>query len=451
MSQPALRKVSVAILSWNGRHHLETCLAALARQDDPGVPWEILVLDNGSTDGTASWLAAAYPKVRLLASPVNLGFCGGNGRLVEAADGDAVAFLNNDTRPEPGWLAALVEALAAAPADVAAVSGRIVDWEGERLDFGRGLMTFDGHAFQLDFRRPLATARVPQAGEELFFACGGNMLVRRASFLAAGGFQAEYFAYLEDVDLGWRLWAGGERVLFAPAAVVHHRSSATSDLLGLFNRGFLFERNAFLTAYTNYEPGLWERVMPALLLTFLARTQALVAANPGGATLRIDPYAGWIANTAPVAAPAGGPAAEPTLQQAAADSRPSGLTPAGFALRLREYGARDLLRRVWRKLRGPSAMERPTPYPILDDERTIAQLRALSYLLGHLDAAAARRATVQRRRRRSDREIFARFPPYLVPTYPGDAELFASPGFAAWLPDDLPLVRAELAEIMEPD
>ncbi len=259
-----IRKVSVAILSWNGRQHLETCLAALAAQEDPGVDWEMLVLDNGSTDGTAEWFKAKNfgPRVRLIESPVNLGFCAGNNRLAEAADGDALALLNNDTRPEPGWLAALVDALASAPDDVAAVSGKIVDWEGERLDFGRGVMTFDGHAFQLDFRRPLGQARVPKAGEELLFACGGNLLVRRASFLAAGGFDESYFAYLEDVDLGWRLWSGGERVVFAPEAVVRHRSSATSDLLGLYNRGFLFERNAFLTAYKNYEPGLWERIMP---------------------------------------------------------------------------------------------------------------------------------------------------------------------------------------------
>ena len=205
-------------------------------------------------------------EVGVRAGALYLGFCAGNNRLAAAAAGDAVALLNNDTRPEPGWLGALVEALAAAPPDVAAVSGKIVDWAGERLDFGRGVMTFDGHAFQLDFRRPLAAARLPAAGEELPFACGGNLLVRRASFLAAGGFDASYFAYLEDVDLGWRLWSGGERILFAPGAVVHHRSSATSELLGLYNRGFLFERNAFLTAYKNYEPGLWERIMPAVRL-----------------------------------------------------------------------------------------------------------------------------------------------------------------------------------------
>jgi GT2 family glycosyltransferase len=442
--------ISVALLSWNGREHLATCLAALAEQDDPGFDWEILVLDNGSTDGTAEWMRAEIlprmPRVRLIASPVNLGFCAGNNRLVAEASGDAVAFLNNDTRPRRGWLAALAAALAVAPPDVAAVSGKIVDWSGERLDFGRGAMTFDGHAFQLDFRRPLASARVPAAGEELPFACGGNMLIRRASFLEAGGFDEDYFAYLEDVDLGWRLWSGGERITFVPDAVVHHRSSATSDLLGLYNRGFLFERNAFLTAYKNYEAGLWERIMPALLLTLLSRTQTLlVEHNPGGATLRLDPYAGHIANTA---APGDAPPPPPPA--------PARLPPAwtwqGFKVRWQGYGPGDFLRRGTRKLFGGSAPPTAAGHPgapVLTDDRTVAQLRALSWLLGNLDAAAARRAAVQARRKRPDAEIFARFPLYLVPTYPGDYALFNSPGFQAWLPKDLPLVQKALDEIME--
>ena len=440
----ALRKVSVAILTWNGRHHLETCLPALAAQHDPGVEWEVLVLDNGSTDGTVAWMREHWGsdrRVRLLESPVNLGFCAGNNRLVDAADGDAVALLNNDTRPQPGWLGSLVEALGSAPPDVAAVSGRIVDWSGERLDFGRGLMTFDGHAFQLDFRRPLKKARVPTAGEELPFACGGNLLIRRASFLAAGGFDEDYFAYLEDVDLGWRLWSGGERIVFAPEATVHHRSGATSDLLGLYNRGFLFERNAFLTAYKNYEPGLWERILPAVLLTLTSRTQALLESNPGAETLRVDPYAGHIANTAGKATPT--PPATVELPPAA--------TWEGFKVRWQGYGPLEFLRRGLRKLGGGAAppISSGSEPPRLTDERTVAQLRATHWLLGHLDTAATRRAEVQKRRRRPDREVFERFPLYLVPTYPGDQALFASEGFRAWLPEELPIVEARLEEIME--
>ncbi|MEE8524730.1 MAG: glycosyltransferase family 2 protein, partial [Thermoanaerobaculia bacterium] len=189
-----VRKVSVLILSWNGRRHLEECLPALREQQPPGCEWETLVLDNGSADGTSDWVREAHPEVRLLESPANLGFCAGNNHLVAEARGDALVFLNNDTRPRRDWLAALTGALDGAPEDVAAVSGLIVDWPGERLDFASGIMTFDGHAFQLGQGRPLAGAELPTAGSEMLFACGGNMIIRRESFLGAGSFDPDYFA-----------------------------------------------------------------------------------------------------------------------------------------------------------------------------------------------------------------------------------------------------------------
>ncbi|HEV8632190.1 MAG TPA: glycosyltransferase family 2 protein [Thermoanaerobaculia bacterium] len=422
----AVPRVAILVPSWNGRAHLETCLAALAGQHDPGVPWQTWVLDNGSTDGTAEWLRRAHPSVRLLESPTNLGFAAGVNRLVEAAaDAELVAFLNNDTRPEPDWLGELVAALTAAPAEVSAVSGCILDWEGERLDFGRGVVTFDGHAFQLDYRRPLSTARRPRPGDELPFACGGNLLVRRERFLAAGGFDPAYFAYYEDVDLGWRLWSRGERILAAPRAVVRHRSGATSDLLGLYRRGFLFERNAFLTVHKNLDEELWPRLMPVVMLTLMARSQHLLArCNPGGELLGVDPYAATAA-VAPAPAPDGG-----------------------------RFGnlRRGDLAGAWRSLR--NRLRRPhggdgARLPLLSDERTVTQLQAISSLLGGLDGAAERRRQVQVARRVPDRELFARFPLWVVPTYPGDEALFASPGFRSWLPHDLPLVEARLADVME--
>lgn len=425
-----VRRVSILVLSWNGRAHLSACLPALAAQRVPGLEVEILLLDNGSTDGSAEWVRRHHPEVRLVTSEVNLGFCAGNNRLADLARGELVAFVNNDTRAEPGWLAAIVDSYRAAEADVAAVGGRIVDWGGERLDFGRGVLAFDGHAFQLDFRRPLAEARQPATGEELLFGCGGNLLVERRAFLEVGGFDPRYFAYLEDVDLGWRLWSAGRRVIAAPEATVRHRSSATSDLLGHHHRGFLFERNALRTVHKNLEPELWRALMPAILLTFLSRVEAMLAeSNPGGALLRADPFAGAIADTAPAA------------------------TAESLAEKWRRMGAAEFARRAaskaWRTVRSRRARAATgTERVLVEDPRTLAQLRALAFFRSSLESAAAERAAIAARRRRSDREILERFPLWIVPTYPGDAELFASPSFAAWLPGDLPFERARLDEVM---
>ena len=404
--------VSVVIASWNGLEQLRECIPAVRDQTDPRCEWEVLVLDNGSGDGTGEWLRRHHPSVRLIVQSRNVGFSAGNNLLAKEARFDSLALLNNDARPEPDWLRELVRAIEAAPREVAAVSGLIVDWDAERLDFGCGVMTFDGHAFQLGQGRLLDKAPMPSPGMELPFACGGNMLIRRELFLALGGFDEDYFAYMEDVDLGWRLWSSGHRVLSAPAARVRHRSMATSDRLGVYNRGQLFERNAFFTVYKNYEDGVWEKLMPAVLLTLTSRTGTmLIENNSGGASLGFDPFAGGFSG-----------------EVEAAD-------------RGRSAGAR---RRLLSWLSG-----RSEDAALLDDPRSISQLRALASIIRSMDSGTEKRRAIQARRTRPDREIFERFPLYVVPTYPGDQALFESPAFEAWLPDDVPFVRRRLDEVIE--
>ena len=432
---PRVDSVDILVVSWNGRRHLETLLPALAAQRDPGAAVGIRLFDNGSTDGTAAWVGAEHPEVEVVEHPVNLGFSAANNRLAEGSSADALVLVNNDTRPRPDWLAELVAALRASPPDVAALSGCIVDWEGERLDFGRGVMAFDGHAFQLDYGRLLEEVEIPAEGAELLFPCGGNMIARRDAFRAAGGFDESYFAYLEDVDLGWRFWSGGERVLSAPRAVVHHRSKATSDLLGNANRGLLFERNAYFTAFKNYDAELWPQLMPAVQLTLLARTQHLLArCNPNGDVLALDPF-----RTAGEASEAA------SGDRGAAPRTNPGAAPRGLWQRARDVVAlRTRLRRLARRLGGV-----PAGAPAVVDDQTVAQVRALSAIVRGLDGASERRRQVQARRRRSDREILERFPLYVVPTYPGDEELFASAGFESLWPEGLAPVRRLLDDVME--
>ncbi|MDE2921689.1 MAG: glycosyltransferase family 2 protein [Acidobacteriota bacterium] len=425
--------VDILVVSWNGRRHLETLLPALEAQRDPGAATRIRLFDNGSTDGTAAWLRSEHPGVDLVEHATNLGFSAANNRLAESSSADALVLVNNDTRPRPDWLAELVAALRAAPPDVAALSGCIVDWEGERLDFGRGVMAFDGHAFQLDYGRLLEAVETPAEGAELLFPCGGNMIARRDAFLSAGGFDESYFAYLEDVDLGWRFWSGGERVLSAPRAVVHHRSKATSNLLGNANRGLLFERNAYFTAFKNYDAELWPQLMPAVQLTLLARTQHLLArCNPNGDVLALDPFR------------MDADGSEGTSGDRGVAPR-TGPAPRGLWQRARDVVAlRTRLRRVARRLGGL-----PAGAPAVVDDQAVAQLRALSAIVRGLDGASERRRLVQARRRRPDREILERFPLYVVPTYPGDEQLFASEGFLSLWPEDLAPVRLRLDDVME--
>ncbi len=427
--------VDILVVSWNGRRHLETLLPALEAQRDPGAAVRIRLFDNGSTDGTAVWLRSEHPEVDLVEHPTNLGFSAANNRLAESSSADALVLVNNDTRPRPDWLAELVAALRAAPPDVAALSGCIVDWEGERLDFGRGVMAFDGHAFQLDYGRLLEAVETPAEGAELLFPCGGNMIARRDAFLSAGGFDESYFAYLEDVDLGWRFWSGGERVLSAPRAVVHHRSKATSNLLGNANRGLLFERNAYFTAFKNYDAEFWPQLMPAVQLTLLARTQHLLArCNPNGDVLALDPFR----------TDAGGSEGA-SGDRGVAPRTGAGAAPRGLWQRARDVVAlRTRLRRVARRLGGL-----PAGAPAVVDDQTVAQLRALSAIVRGLDDASERRRLVQARRRRPDREILERFPLYVVPTYPGDERLFASEGFLSLWPEDVAPVRLRLDDVME--
>ena len=221
---------------------------------------------------------------------------------------------------------------------------------------------------------------------------------------------------------------------------MHHRSGATSDRLGVFRRGFLFERNALLTAYTNLDEEQWPRLMPAIWLTFLTRVEALlVAGDPAAALLRADPFADRLAEE--VGAAAAGAAGDAVVVRQT------------LAQKLEQHGLSELVRRgvrrigrklaVWGEPGGRGERFR------VDHPQAISHLRAASLFLRALDGGAARRVAVQARRRRPDHELFARFPLYLVPTYPGDARWFASPGFASLLPADLPLVRATLGDVME--
>jgi hypothetical protein len=201
------------------------------------------------------------------------------------------------------------------------------------------------------------------------------------------------------VDYGWRQWILGRRIVAEPRAVARHRGGATAQALGVFSRGFLFEKNAFATAYKNFDRESFRDRMPAVLMAFLTRVaQMLTARNPGAEELKRDPYA---------------------------RRDPPSLVRSLFGI----------------------AEDAGAPLSI-DDPLTVAHLRALAWIHRHHAALAEKRRAVQSARRRPDAEIFAKFPLRIVPTYPGDERL-ASDFFAPFLESAPGLVSTTLEEIFE--
>jgi len=223
-SDPAARSlVSVVLVNYNGRHHLERCLPALARTHE--VPVETIVVDNGSSDGSLEWLAAHHPEVRVLPMGANLGFGAANRRGAEAATGHWVALLNTDTVVEPGWLRPLLTTLMADPGIGAACSTLRLLGHPEVLNARGGGMTKLGLGFDHDFGQP-ADGGAPELADCLF-PTAAAMLMRRRDFESVGGFDPAFFMYHEDVDLGWRLWLEGLRVVAVRDSIVGHAFGGT--------------------------------------------------------------------------------------------------------------------------------------------------------------------------------------------------------------------------------
>ncbi len=266
-SMSSTPRVSVLILNYNGREHLKACLPTVEAQAYPKGSLSIEVIDNGSTDGSVAFVREQFPGVRLHLRPRNLGFAAPYDEVARASTSDYLAFLNNDTRVEPTWLSELVGA--AARHEAQCVASRILDWDGGRIDFVGGLTSFVGHSWQRDCGEPAAAHEYEE--RPLLFACGGSMLISREAYVAAGGFDRDFFAYFEDVDLGWRLSLLGYRIVLAPRAITYHRLHGTAGRIAMAQRLRLYERNALAMIYKNYEDESLRRVLPAAVALSLLR------------------------------------------------------------------------------------------------------------------------------------------------------------------------------------
>ncbi len=238
------RDVSVVIPHHRGFSHLRQCLTSVIRQ---GGYREILLVDDASTDGSSSEAKKIFPEIQILRNQENRGFSGSVDRGVREAKGRFTVILNDDAEVQEGWLPPLIDMLES-DSSIAACQPKILSKSDPSLfEYGGaagGYLDRFGYPF---CRGRLFWTLEKDEGQydspvELFWASGTAFAVKRDLFIEAGGFDEDFFAHMEEIDLCWRFQQLGYRIRFVPGSVVHHQGGATLPY-GDFRKNYLNHRN----------------------------------------------------------------------------------------------------------------------------------------------------------------------------------------------------------------
>lgn len=250
-------KTTIIIPNYNGLSFMEPCFESLKEQTVRD--FKVLVVDNGSTDGSVEWLKEhRVPSIFL---KENTGFSGAVNTGIRAADTTYVLLLNNDTRVEPGFVAAMERAMDQSP-KIFSVSSRMIQmYHPELLDDAGDMYSILGWAYQRGVGR---SVNLYQKSCRVFSACAGAAIYRRAVFDEIGLFDELHFAYLEDIDVGWRAKLYGYDNVYCPDAAVYHVGSGTSGSRYNSFKVRLAARNCIYLNYKNM-PG-WQILLNAPFL-----------------------------------------------------------------------------------------------------------------------------------------------------------------------------------------
>ena len=245
-----LNGASIIIINYNGLKFLPELFSSIREQTMP--PKEILFVDNASKDGSPEFAESNYPEIRVIRLPANLGFAAAANAGLKASGFEASAIINTDIRLDREWLASLVTTLES-DERIGAVAAKILlyDHPHQLNGVGGGMnrlgYTWDRGMFEEDNGQYDDPA-------EVIFAPASAAMFRKSAVMASGGFDESFFMYHEDVDLGWRLWLLGYRIITCPRAVaLHHFGGSTKESRSMLWRELQGERNNMTSLLKNYE------------------------------------------------------------------------------------------------------------------------------------------------------------------------------------------------------
>ena len=246
--------ISIIIPHFNGIEVLSECIKSLSKTDFQS--YEIIVVDNASSDGSQNWIKKNYPEIILLESESNYGYAGGCNKGSQIAMGEYLVFLNNDTTQEPDWLTHLFNCFQTKD-NIAAVQPKILNY------YDRTIFDYAGGAGGLmdKYCYPFARGRVflnqeKDVGQyddsrECFWASGTSMMVKKELFQLVGGFDEVFFSHMEEIDLCWRLQALGYKIWVEPRSVIFHKNATTLPMF-THRKYYLNHRNSLLMLFSNH-------------------------------------------------------------------------------------------------------------------------------------------------------------------------------------------------------
>lgn len=263
--------VSVIIINFRGVENTIECIQNLKKVKWPSDKFEIVVVDNASGDDSLKRLSAYGDTIKLVESAENLGFAGGCNLGARHAKGEYLAFLNNDAKPDVDWVTEAIRTFDEGP-DVGAVASKVLDWQGTKVDYVDGWMTWYGMGY-----KPACGAEDTKEWDtqrDVLFGTGAAMFIRASVFNRLDGFDENYFMFYEDVDLGWRLNLLGYRFRFQPRSLAYHKHHASIAAYGSFREEYLLYRNSLYTLYKNLDEESLRSVLPGALLLLARRSVA---------------------------------------------------------------------------------------------------------------------------------------------------------------------------------
>lgn len=260
------KKVSVVVLNWNGKDNLKICLSSLKTLSYK--PYEVIVVDNNSHDGSGEMVEKFYPWVTLVKNKKNIGYSGGNNIGIKKSKGAYIFILNNDTRVTKTFLEPLIARMEEDKA-IGCVQPKLLYGKNHKMLNAVGsYLTSSGFLYHYGYRK---NANLSQYNKQLaiYSAKGAAMLLRRSALEKVGLFDEDFFIFFEETDLCHRLWLAGYKVMYEPKSIIYHFEAVdTGRQMTDYRRNFLSLRNRLCSYLKNLEAINFFNILVILLIIY---------------------------------------------------------------------------------------------------------------------------------------------------------------------------------------